>query len=104
MTVVGSELRISVRPRIAGSPPKRVCHVPYESTTTGAPLPGVASATVKVRPRIVFAPRMSNVSAPTKTPLRRSGVPVPVRFTLMPRMIPIDSKERERARHSITSE
>ena len=85
---------MSVRPTMFGSPPNRVCQVPYDTTATGDPLFGAASAAVNARPRTVLAPMIAKVSAVANIPLSRSGVSMPVRFTLMPRMIPMSSNDR----------
>ncbi len=99
ITTCGLPFRMSVRPTMFGSEPKRVAHTACESTATAAPLPSPSSG-VNKRPRSARAPSTVSAFALTKLPTSRSGASTPVRFTLCERTMDNSSKLRLRVRHS----
>ena len=70
-----------VRPTKLVSPPNRRCQSPWFSTTTLLSLPNLSSSGKNPRPSTGRSRNMSRKVAETCQPVRRSGSPVPVRFT-----------------------
>ena len=75
MTVCVRSLRVSVRPMISGSAPKRWVHIVWPRSTTAAP--GMSSPEAKARPMSGLMPRNWKKFHDVSPTLTRSGASPP---------------------------
>ena len=78
--VVGFLLRVMVRPRTPGSPPKRLFQKPWLRMTAPGPSHAHSSA-VKFRPWRSWMPSTGMKLSETPTPRSLSGSPAPLRVS-----------------------
>ena len=75
---------------MAGSPPKRPCHMPWLRIVTGG-APGRSSSAWNTRPSAGATPSTSKKSCVTRRPSIFSGAPLPLSVALCPVTAAIDS-------------
>jgi hypothetical protein len=80
ITVNGLPLRVTSRPTMRGSPPKRRCQSPWLNTTTSSSPPTFSSSGRKARPSCGRTPSVGKKFAVTRSAVSCSGSPSPVRL------------------------